>query len=164
MYFDGTGDYLAIPSGYNIGFGTGDFTIEGWLYLNATSSYSTIMSNRPNGSDTTTGRWSVAVRSSAFEFYANGSQIVSAGTVSTSTWTHFAVTRASGSIRLFLGGTQVGSTTTLTTDLSSLATWVGANGAGTEAINAYIDDLRVTKGYARYTANFTPPAAAFPLQ
>ena len=164
MYFDGTGDYLAIPSGYNLGFGTGDFTIEGWLYLNATSSYSTIMSNRPNGSDTTTGRWSVAVRSSAFEFYANGGQIVSAGTVSTSTWTHFAVTRASGSIRLFLGGTQVGSTTSFTTDLSSLATWVGANGAGTEQIDAYMDDLRITKGYARYTANFTPPTAAFPLQ
>lgn len=164
MYFDGTGDYLPIPSGYNLGFGTGDFTIEGWLYLNATSSYSTIISNRPNGSDTTTGRWSVAVRSSAFEFYANGSQIISAGTVSTSTWTHFAVTRASGSLRLFLGGTQVGSTTSFTTDLSSLATWVGANGAGTEAINAYIDDLRVTKGYARYTANFTPPTEAFPLQ
>lgn len=164
IYFDGTGDYLAIPSGYNLGFGTGDFTIEGWLYLSATSSYSTIMSNRPNGSDTTTGRWSVAVRSSAFEFYANGSQIISAGTVSTSTWTHFAVTRASGSLRLFLGGTQVGSTTSFTTDLSSLATWVGANGAGTEAINAYIDDLRVTKGYARYTSNFTPATAAFPLQ
>ncbi len=162
--FDGTGDYLPIPAGYNLGFGTGDFTIEGWLYLNATSGFSTIIANRPNGSDTTTGRWSLAVRSSAFEFYANGAAVVSAGTVSTSTWTHFAVTRASGSIRLFLGGTQVGSTTTLTTDLSSLATWVGANGAGTEPINAYIDDMRITKGYARYTANFTPPTEAFPLQ
>jgi hypothetical protein len=161
LAFDGTGDYLTIPSSQSLGFGTGDFTIEGWLYLSSTSAYSTIISNRTSGGDTTTGRYSVAIRSTAFEFYANGSQIVSAGTVSTSTWTHFAVTRASNNIRLFLNGTQVGSTTAFTTDLSTLASYVGANGAGTEPLTGNIDDLRITKGVARYTANFTAPTTAF---
>ena len=161
LAFDGTGDYLAIPSSQSLGFGTGDMTIEGWLYLSSTSSYSTIISNRTSGGDVTTGRYSVAIRSTAFEFYANGSQIVSAGTVSTSTWTHFAVTRASNNIRLFLSGTQVGSTTAFTTDLSTLASYVGANGAGTETLTGYIDDLRITKGYARYTTTFTPSTTAF---
>ena len=164
MYFDGTGDYLLLPSSENLGFGTGDFTIEGWLYLNATSAYSTIISNRADANDATTGRYSVAIRSSTFEFYSATGAVVASGTVSTSTWTHFAVTRASGSVRLFLGGTQQGSTTSFTTSLVTRTTSVGANNAGTEAINAYIDDLRITKGYARYTANFTPTTTTFPLQ
>ena len=162
--FDGTGDYLAIPISENTGFGTGDFTIEGWAYLNATSGFSTIIANRVNGSDPTTGRWSLAFRNTALEFFVNGSALISSGTITTSTWTHFAITRSSNSVRLFLNGTQVGSTTSLTTSLSSLASWVGANGAGTETLNGYINDLRVTKGYARYTANFTAPTIPFPVQ
>lgn len=162
--FDGTGDYLAIPLSENTGFGTGDFTIEGWAYLNATITFATIISNRLHGSDLTTGRWSLAFRNTALEFFVNGSALISSGTVSSSTWTHFAITRSSNSVRLFLNGTQVGSTTSLTTNLLSLATWIGANGAGTEALNGYIDDLRITRGLARYTANFTVPTAPFPVQ
>jgi len=128
IYFDGTGDYLKIPSSPNFEFGTGDFTIEGWVYLVSTSSYSTIISNRTTDTDNTAGRWSVAIRNSAFEFFSGGSQIISSGTVSTSTWTFFAVTRASGSLKLFLNGTQVGSTTSFTTSLSALSVSIGANG------------------------------------
>jgi hypothetical protein len=160
IYFDGSGDYLKIPSSPNFEFGTGDFTIEGWVYLVSTSSYSTIISNRTTDTDNTAGRWSVAIRNSAFEFFSGGSQIISSGTVSTSTWTFFTVTRASGSLKLFLNGTQVGSTTSFTTSLSALSVSIGANGAGTETLTGYIDDLRITKGYARYTSNFTAPTSA----
>ena len=164
MSFDGTGDYLAMPLSENTGFGTGDFTIEGWAYLNATSGFSTIIANRVSGSDSTTGRWSLAFRNTALEFFVNGSALISSGTVSTLTWTHFAITRSSNSVRLFLNGTQVGSTTSLTTNLLSLATWIGANGAGTEPLNGYIQDLRITRGYARYAANFTAPTVSARLK
>ena len=159
IFINGSGNYLTMPSTVTLGFGTSDFTIEGWLYLVSTSSYSTIISNRTSDTDNTAGRWSVAVRNSAFEFFSGGSQIVSSGTVSTSTWTHFAVSRSSGSLRLFLNGTQVGSTTSFTTSLSTLAASIGANGAGTEPLTGYIDELRISR-IARYTDNFTPPTAA----
>ena len=162
IFINGSGNYLTMPSTVTLGFGTSDFTIEGWLYLVSTSSYSTIISNRTSDTDSTAGRWSVAVRTSAFEFFSGGSQIVSSGTVSTSTWTHFAVSRSSGSLRLFLNGTQVGSTTSFTTSLSTLAASIGANGAGTEPLTGYIDELRITNGFARYTANFTAPTSQFP--
>jgi hypothetical protein len=162
IFINGSGNYLTMPSTVTLGFGTSDFTIEGWLYLVSTSSYSTIISNRTSDTDNTAGRWSVAVRTSAFEFFSGGSQIVSSGTVSTSTWTHFAVSRSSGSLRLFLNGTQVGSTTSFTTSLSTLAASIGANGAGTEPLTGYIDELRITNGFARYTSNFTAPTSQFP--
>ena len=89
--------------------------------------------------------------------------MVFGGTISTNTWTHFAVTRSSGNVRLFLSGTQVGSTTSYTASLpSNLALTVGDNAAGTESWNGYLDELRITKGYARYVANFTIPSGAYP--
>ena len=86
--------------------------------------------------------------------------ISSAATISGNTWTHFAATRNSGSLRLFLDGTQVGSTTSYTGSFpSNLAVTVGDNAAGTESWNGYLDELRITKGTARYTTTFTPPGA-----
>jgi hypothetical protein len=84
------------------------------------------------------------------------------------TWYHIAVTRSSHEFRGFVDGTQVGST--VIRSASSL--WIAGYGmaiggaetsSGTAAnFNGYIDDFRITKGVARYTANFTPPAAPFP--
>ena len=102
------------------------------------------------------------VNAAALEFYSGSAAVVSAGTVVVNTWTHFAVTRNSGSVRLFLNGTQVGSTTSFTTSMpGSLNMTVGDNAAATESWNGYLDELRVTNGYARYVANFTAPTTAY---
>jgi hypothetical protein len=163
-FFDGTGDYLTAVSNPNDNFGflTGDFTIEGWLYTTTVAAGKrTICATRTSASDTTSGRFSLYVNAAALEFYSGSAAVVSAGTVVVNTWTHFAVTRNSGSVRIFLGGTQVGSTTSYTTSMpSSLNMTIGDNAAGTESWNGYIDELRVTKGYARYVANFSAPTSA----
>jgi len=161
LAFDGTGDNLIAPSSPNLSFGTGDFTIEGWVYLNSVSGFQTLVSIRISGSDATTGHYSLAFRNAALEFYASGGVVTSGGTASISTWTHFACTRSSGSVRLFLNGTQVGSTASFTTSIPEKIVAIASNNGGSEYLNGYIDDLRITKGYARYTANFTPPTAAF---
>ena len=65
---------------------------------------------------------------------------------------------------MFINGTQIGSTYTDTFDYvaSPVRIGDGNDGAGPYPYSGYIDDLRITKGYARYTSNFTPPTAAFP--
>jgi hypothetical protein len=63
---------------------------------------------------------------------------------------------------MFIDGTQIGSTVTDTTNLSDNALKIGYYYDTSYAINARVDDFRITKGVARYTANFTAPTAPFP--
>ena len=166
-FFDGSGDYIAsantAANSDSFSFGTGDFTMEGWLYTNTVATgRKTIFATRTSASDTTTGRFSVYANTANLEFFSASANVVFGGTITTNTWTHFAATRSSGSLRLFLDGTQVGSTTSYTANTPpGLILTIGDNAAGTESWNGYLDEIRITKGYARYVANFTPPTQAF---
>jgi len=169
MAFDGTGDYLltrvATPDLY--AFGTGDFTIEFWLYANTVSpALQVIYDGRP-GVITATAP-TIYLSTSQLRYYFNGSDRITGSTLSINTWYHIALSRASGSTKLFVNGTQSGSTYTDSNTYTNTANRpsIGGDGSslGTNVLNGYIDDLRITKGYARYTANFTAPTAEFPVQ
>lgn len=161
MSFDGTGDYLSIQTTPNLNFGTGDFTIECWVrhttivadtfYISATGTGGLFFGI--GGTNSTTmgyGRVNTAWDYSA----AHG--------MSTATWYHVAITRSGTSIRMFVNGSQIGTTQTSSTsyNLGLSSTTVGSQGAN-YYFNGFIGELRVTKGYARYTANFTAPTAKF---
>ena len=88
--------------------------------------------------------------------FNGGSPRFEGGTLQNNQWSHIAITRQSGLVRVFVNGT-LSTSGTGTTDLQQYPLVIGANSNGSENINAYIDDLRITKGVARYTANFTPP-------
>lgn len=85
----------------------------------------------------------------------------------TGVWRHCAITRASGTCRLFVDGSQVGSNYTFATAIGNGRVTFGKfvdanNGDAKLKLNGFIDEVRVTKGVARYTANFAPPSAEFP--
>jgi hypothetical protein len=89
--------------------------------------------------------------------------VASSTTVSLNTWTHIAITRSGSTWRCFVNGTLEATATaavTLYTGTGLISS--GANPVGDNSLTGYIDELRITKGYARYTATFTPPTAAFP--
>jgi len=160
MYFDGSGDYVSIASNPAFGFGTGDFTIEFWTYWGGTL-------NTGNGGAFVGLRSAVAAEalvvylstSGEIMFYDGPANVeVGSGVTITQEWTHIALTRESGLWRIFVNGT-LGATRNSSTDLgSSKPCRIGqaVNGT-TTSYHGYIQDLRVTKGLARYTANFTPP-------
>jgi hypothetical protein len=161
--FDGNGDWITAPSASAFSFGTGDFTVEAWIYQISMNQYSAALeigSHISSDSIVFLVGWDIggAVYS--------GGWFGSRGPLATNQWQHVAWTRSSGTLRSFVDGTLT-SSTSFTNNLSSytnvsIGYGAGYNGGSTYYFNGYIDDLRVTKGISRYNAAFTPPTAAFP--
>ena len=174
-YFDGSGDYLQIANNAAFSFGTGDFTIESWVYIAGNSPLSagnlriaTIFSCFSTSTPSTGYNFYILGNSSTtgtgigFESYqsGNGGGINAPATVAQNQWHHIAVSRQGTLTRLFLNGALVGSVTLPNQTVSSAAPMlVGRTAASGYPydLNGYIDDLRITSGVARYTENFTPP-------
>lgn len=147
-------------------FGTGDFTIELFAYFTAINPTTLLFDNRPGAN----GPYSVIYMSnSGILRYFVGTNRIAGPLLTTGTWYHIAVARSGTSTKMFLNGTQVGETYTDTNDYTSggsLRPLIGASAFGgtfgTNGVIGYIDEVRVTKGFARYTANTTAPTAEFP--
>lgn len=165
-YLDGTGDYITIPGNSVLAFGTGDFTIEAWIF--ATYTFGTT----GQGRGAILGNRSVASSSTDFVLqHYNGKiyfgtsaadLIVGNTTMTANIWYHVAVTRSSGTIRLFINGisdaTAVTGNTTNFSDTTTLA--IGCTGSysvPTYPFTGFISNLRIVKGTAVYTSNFTVP-------
>lgn len=177
--FDGNGDWLYHGATADFDFGTGDFTIECWLRrASYTDDYQGIFasdtSTFTNDSHTllvfgdSTGlssaiRRRISIGGKVLD--ENAANIVG-GELALDTWYHVAATRSGNTFRLFLDGVLQGSSTyTGTMNFNGGGgtrigsnRWDGSNGE----YHGWIDELRITKGIARYTANFTVPDAAFP--
>ena len=165
--FDGTGDYLTSnPATTDMyAFGSGDFTIEFWMYI------SVLGTNVPYDQRTTGGSGATStlyITSSTLRYYVSGLDRITSSTLSTGQWYHVAVARSGTSTKMFINGTQAGSTYTDSTVYtnSSLRPFIGgdSNNPGANGFNGYIQDLRITRGYARYTSNFTPPTGSHRLK
>jgi len=168
VYFDGSGDYLTMPPSSNLAFGTGDFTIEMWCYLTATGSQDGVFWEARSSGATSTGfvfNSRPVAGGYKLNIYTDSAPNIAATTIPYNTWAHIAVSRSSGSIRLFVNGT-VDLTITKTNNFSDTpAITIGSSTLyGSSNITGYLNDVRITKGVARYTSNFSVPTEAFPIQ
>jgi hypothetical protein len=162
MEFDGTGDYLKKVVDPQYFIGTGDFTVECWVYPTTLNNYNMIF-----GYSSPDNYW--AVRSTGYlSFYDGTANKTSASNpVLVNEWTHIAVSRSGTTLKQFVNGTEVYSdTVSASIGAASGTIWFGGSAAypTSNFFTGFIDDLRITKGVARYTATFTPPTAAFPDQ
>jgi hypothetical protein len=154
VYFDGTDDFIDAPSNSVFTMGTGDFTIEGWLYLLSGTS-GTLYDGR-TGSTTISP---VIYLNAGVLTYFVGNNRIAGATLSTSRWYHIAVVKSSGSTKMYLDGTQTGSTYTDANDYVIGGPKIGCGYLNANDLNGYISNLRVVKGRAVYTTTFTPPTA-----
>jgi hypothetical protein len=158
-------DRLTVPDHADFDFGAGDFTLDFRVRFNAVSSTRVILGKSPVG----VGSWLVYLTGGVLVFYAssNGSSwdLVNGATIltpSTNTWYHVAVVRNGTNIVRYADGTSAGSTgvsTTALADTSDIVTIGGLSGA--TGLDGWLDEVRISKGIARWTSNFTPPAAAY---
>lgn len=173
--FDGSGDFITVPNSSDFDFGSGDFTIEAWIYpftepaastyrgifckRNASGDNSfTFFLSRDGGTPSVRGMFTAAV---------GGAQISAESAMPPiNEWSHVAVVRNGNMLQCFtngVGGTamDVGAgairVTTITPAIGRMSLTASIKGD----FDGYIDEVRVTKGVARYTSDFTPPDAAF---
>jgi hypothetical protein len=166
VLFDGGDDTLICTTALadpDFAFGAGDFSIDFWMRIPGIQN-SQLIDFRFNVGDLAPG---IRIDSTGVIFYdTNVNRIQSAaGVIVTNTWQHVALCRQGTSTRLFVGGTQVGSTYIGADNLiiggtSGRPIW-GARTDGLLDYNGWIDEMRITKGRADFTANFTPPVAAY---
>jgi hypothetical protein len=163
IFFNGTTDYLTTIDKPTLQLGTGNFTIEAWVYLTTASTSRGLVSKGPVAG--TTG-WECKFNSAnVFRFEWTASSLVGVATIPITTWTHVAVVRsgsATGNVKLYVNGTLYATSAVAVTDnfTQTDPLRIGIDRVGTGFFPGYVDDLRITK-YARYTANFTPPDTTF---
>jgi len=171
IYFGGATDYLSVPDSSDWAFGTDDFTIDFWFNPTSFSSYTGLIVQNPTtfgSTDSSNGLFiEVDYASTKLRlFIRDGSdmftEINQTGIVA-GTWNHVAVVRetSANKITMYLNGSSVGSSTwSGSTSYPDFATplLIGVRNDQSDYFNGYMDEIRITKGAALWTQNFTPPA------
>jgi hypothetical protein len=174
--FDGVGDFLSVPPSSDFSFGTGDFTFELWAYIdnlsNPVAGYSGFIGMQINGNN----RWYFAVSNGgSLKFYVKqGIERMDLNWTNTNIkedgWYHIALVRNGNNFTAYVNGTSAGSIT----ENGSVPDFSGGTGgqppleigrrrsSGTiDYFKGSIDELRITKGSARYTSDFDAPDGRF---
>ena len=158
-YFDGTGDYLTAPYSASLDLTQGNFTVEAWVYRSVEGTADGIITQRPNNANSEGWAFRINAANTLQLYYTGGSTITSTATISSGVWTHIAATRSGSTAYLFINGSLVTSTSFSngTSAANTTLTVVGAESDFSGSMSGYISNLRVIKGTALYTANFTVP-------
>lgn len=170
--FDGNGDYITASDSADWAFGAGDFTIDFRARLNSLPasgvsyvaySHWVDVNNRINfriGNDAGVYNWRFAVWSGGVNTVLVDA---SPSSLAINTWYHVTLSRNGNSFRVFINGSQIGSTITDSDALPDLSAplRIGTSETTGSYFDGYLDEFRISKGIARWTANFTPPGSAY---
>lgn len=159
LALDGSGDYISTPIDSDFQFGSGNYTIDCWIYVNSLASNMSICSWNQDGTNavyfyiTTDGKINYLTAVSNILKVQMFSPI---GTITTGQWYHVAVVRNGNSYNIYVNGISVQSDT----NTDAFYAYTGNLEIGTDInnryLNGYIDEFRISKGIARWTSSFTP--------
>ena len=156
VQFDGANSGLTISDNTDFDLGTGDFTIEGWYYIENVGVYLSLFDWRGSGGD---GNYPALFRNNTgnyIYYYVNSTVRITNVNIDYNTWFHVTVCRSSGITRLFLNGKEKGSFVD-NTNYISRDILLGLSQSSSNDLKGHISNYRVIKGKALYTSNFTPP-------
>jgi len=164
LVLDGNGDYISALPQPDFNFGTGDFTLECWVYPTAVPTagqYSFVMGQSAAGAGNSSCGLYLGSSAGTIYLYSFGTfGTINGAAVAANAWSHIALTREGNSFKLWINGTQAGSTLTYAGAMTSATTTnftIGGNAGFNLYFTGYIDDARVSKGISRYSTTFTAP-------
>ena len=164
-FYDGAaaftgGTSVNVPNSSELQFGTGDFTIEGWMHPTSYGvTYPTVISKYDNG-DTS---WILRLHNSGQVIWYSGTSggtnnASSSGLPLLNRWSHVAVVRQAGVAKVYLNGSQILSVADTFNYDDTNAIYFGRQDANNvNGLEGYLQDFRLYKGIAKYTSSFSPP-------
>ena len=159
LSFDGTGDFFSISSSSDFAFGTGDYTLECWVYHSSLTGQQTYFGDTFGN---TAGVYFYKLSDNKIGIYYS-SNIVTGGSITLGQWNHIAASRYSGILTLFINGVAVGVGAD-TANLTTTEYYIGDNaGTSSGGMFGYIQDLRIYKGVAKYKGGFDVPRPYTPV-
>ena len=158
-YFDGTDDYLIVSDNNDFDIESSDFTIELWYYRGDTNRHSLVNKRPSSGNSGYELRVDSSTNYPVFYFTAGSGFPTINYSIPSNQWSHIAVVRSGSNAYLFVDGDLKGSSTSWSNGVSNTQDlWIGHSAHNTgDYLNGYVSNLRVLKGTALYTSNFTPP-------
>ena len=161
LLLDGTGDYVTHPTAPDFAFGTDPFCVEMWVYRTGGSGAIQVLADFRASSPQVVPTLYLSATNYYPSLTVNGATVISGTTtVPLNTWTHIAVAKSGTSTKIFMNGSQQGSTYSDSNSYIQGPLTIGARFDGTTAFYGYIDDFRVSNGVARYTTTFSVPTSA----
>jgi len=166
LLLDGAGDFITFPDSADWDFGTADFTIEFTVDFDAISTAQTFMGNYLTGAGDDKGI-SVEIDASNNIRVLNGDSVLYseawAGAAINTTF-FILVSRSGTDLRVFIDGVQLGSTVVDSTNFTgSVQPWrIGTLDGAAQFVGGNMGSVRITKGVARQTSNFTVPGCFYP--
>jgi hypothetical protein len=150
----GSNSYLSFAANSDFGFGSGDWTVETWFYKTTPLASLDVLFDNRVGAGTNVSGVALYVQAGVVKTGNNAERLAGA-TIATGVWNHLMISRSGNNIYLGVNGTVV--STAFSTTLHSAPQLYIGNSVVSEYAGGYMDDYRVTKGFARYTANYTVP-------
>lgn len=171
LLLDGNGDYISTPSSTDFDFGSEDFTVEQWLRTSSSVLYDCVFS-RFSLTSAAVGDWKLLLNHGsvgncglyAADYSTSAVMLLTAGvTINDGAWHHLAWVRNGTSHKIYVDGTaRASGTFSFSMSASSNPLIYGMDRqTGGRFFNGNIDEIRISKGIARWTADFTPPIAAY---
>ena len=161
--FDRSGDALETPHTSSLDLDSTEWTIEAYLRRNGASGAMAVLSKRVT-SGTSNAGWTAFTNGGSVRMWNGSSEVGTPSVLSDNVWTHVVWQRRASNLEIYVGGTlQYSGTYAITAN--SYPVTIGCayfDGGRVDFFGGHIDELRIRKGVARYTANFTPPTAPFP--
>ena len=170
IYFDGDSDYLTALDHADWNFAAGDFTLDFRVYFNGITTEQPFFFQYEDGNN----HWSFRKLNSGSDhklyFYAIGGGTERASYIMTNAWSpsignwyHIAFVRDGAGAHLFIDGTEQTLTETIAfgTLIDLAADLVIGARAGVNFVNGYMDEIRISKGLARWTTDFAVPTAEY---